>query len=748
MKKRLLIALLFAFIPSISALASYSFWSIADQAPTAVAGKQRIFPEKFAIAQLQQSAFENFQNLIPAENSQQFPLVLLPTPDGKMMEFKLFESPMMEAPLAAKYPQIKTYTAVSTADPFVTAKLDYTLFGFHAMVFNRNQTYFIDPLTDQKTEWYMVYYKSDFKKKAGELMTCHAEDDGEQIMPAQQAISLNEHPLPQNEFKTNGTDKRTYRLALACTVEYSDAVGGASPTKASVLSAMVTSVNRVNGVFERDFAMHCNLIANNDTLIFIGTTDPYSNSNGATMLGQNQTTINNRIGSANYDIGHVFSTGGGGIASLGSVCSSNSKAQGVTGSLNPVGDPFDIDYVAHEMGHQYGGSHTFNSVTGSCSGNRSGTSAYEIGSATTIMGYAGICGNDNIQSNSDDYYHLRSLEQMTNTNVIACASTVSSNNSIPTLAPISATYTIPYRTSFELTASGTDTDGDPLNYCWEEWDRGGSGSAWDAKTTVAPIFRSFFPTADPTRTFPAWKKLLQNVESYKGELLPDTNRTLRFRCTLRDMKNGYGSFYTSTDTVKLTVVKTPELFRVTSQDVPTQWAGWSNQTINWNIANTTASPISAGNVDIYLSIDSGKTWPFLLAANTPNDGSEIINVPNHNGTWCRVKVKGSGNVFFDLNDGWISITAVTAPAGLNDLDATALEIYPNPTQSSVMIKTADVRMNDAHIQICNTTGEIVLQSQLKNGSAQMDLEAIPAGVYMAFIINDQQQRIVKKIIKQ
>lgn len=745
--KKLLFSLCCFLSITASAIPFSQLWTFSSENNVNVPGERRIIPISYKLAQLNTAEFKQFQHVIPTEESGQFNTMWLPTPSGAQMEFKVFESSMMEKPLADKYPMIKTYTAISTNNPLITAKLDFTVFGFHAKVFNGSETYFIDPYSDLNTDWYVIYYKKQYAKPIDQRMHCE-QDAMHELEAPQTAVDISGQTIEPISFKTNGTNKRNYRLALACTMEYAAAVGGATPTKASVLSAMVTSMNRVNGVFERDFSMHATLIANNDTLIFLpGGTDPYTNNNGSTMLGQNQTTVNARIGSANYDYGHVFSTGGGGIASLGSVCATSTKAQGVTGSPNPVGDPFDIDYVAHEMGHQFGGSHTFNSVSGSCSGNRSGTSAYEIGSGTTIQAYAGICDNDDIQNNSDDYYHIRSLEQMTGTSVMACAQNTPSNNTIPVLNSIKDTFIIPYKTPFELTATGTDADGNPLTYCWEEWDRGGSGATWDAVTTVAPIFRSFDPNTSPTRTFPERSKLMQNIESYKGEILSVNARILKFRCTLRDMNNGYGAFNTldTGDQVRLDVRTTASLFRVTSQNTSgITWTGSSPQTITWDVAGTDQAPFNTATVSIYVSTDTGKTWPHVLATNIPNTGTANVLSPNVDAEGARIKVKAGDNVYFDLNDNYFRINKINYPAGVNDISAEQIKVFPNPNSGSFSLEIPTT-LKDATVTIVNSVGATMYSAPIQ-GKATINLHAQAKGVYFVKVNSSNHKQLVKKVV--
>ena len=643
------------------------YWQTIHPALVQSAGKQTLHPATYKAYVLQTAALKERLSVLK-EDPAQSEVIDLPTPDGSSRSFRIWQTPMMEPALAAKYPGIKTFTAEAADNKRVTAKIDISPAGFHAMIFDGNNTYFIDPYSDIEDGNYLVYFKRDHPKNSS--MSCG-------VAAAAEIPEVSEGATGARTF---GTQRRTYRLALACTGEYAAAVGGATPTKASVLAQMVLIMNRVNGVYEREFASRMTLIANTDTLIFLnGATDPYTNNDGGAMLDENQTTVTNRIGSANYDIGHVFSTGGGGIAGLGVICSNSAKAWGVTGLSNPVGDPFAIDYVAHEMGHQYGSDHTFNSSLGACSGNANNTMSFEPGSGSTIMAYAGICGTDDLQNNSDAYFHAVSLRNITNYIATGfgntCAAITASTNSPNTYPDFTQSYSIPLWTPFELTAPAvTDATQDTLTYCWEEWDLGGFGQPWDANNTLMPYFRSFSPATSATRVFPIMNRILAGSYNYKGERLPAAARTLKFIMTTRDIYQGWGCFNSSfdSDTVTLNVVSPGvDTFKVTSQGTSTTWNNGSTQTVTWTVANTTAAPINAANVNIYLSVDSGKTFPYTLAANVPNNGSASVTLPGvlPASNKARVKVKAANNVFFQINRSNITINVVPLPVDLQSFQA-------------------------------------------------------------------------------
>jgi hypothetical protein len=659
--------------------------------PVPSTGRQVITPERAVNLSLNTTYLQGQLSALSTD-VEYGQVIELPTPAGTFRSFMVWSTPMMEQMLANKYPALRTYTAYAVDDHRVTAKIDMTPGGFHAMVFEGGSTWFIDPYSDRNDGFYTCYYKKDCKRPVGKIMTCSTQDVVDQVGGS--ALYLTDSGLPNIKLKTNGTLKRTYRLALACTMEYAQAIGGLSATKAQVLAAMVTTMNRVNGVFEKEIAVTMVLVANNDTLINLpGGTDPFSNGNGNAMLGENQGFVTTRIGNANYDIGHVFSTGGGGVAYQGSVCATGDKAKGVTGQPNPIGDGFDIDYVAHEMGHQFGASHTFNASTSNCAGNGANYAAYEPGSGSTIMAYAGICGSANdFQGHSDAYFHAKSLSEISDyigssLGGGSCPVTVSTNNTIPTLPSFSQVYTIPYKTPFEITApEAIDTDHQTLTYCWEQWNRGDFGKDFANTYIKGPIFRSYNPDTGRTRVFVHLDSLLRNHTYYIGEKLPDTPRYLTFKCTVRDVFNGIGSFNFPDDTIHLNVVNTAGPFKVTSPIIPVSWMGSSMQTITWDVAGTNTGAVSCANVDILLSVDHGHTYPYVLTTATANDGSEVVLLPNIQATFsARIKVKGSGNVFFNLNP--IDFTINFDPNGVSTVPwADAVNVFPVPANDQITIR--------------------------------------------------------------
>jgi len=722
-------------------------WQATDTTQLPVGITRVLQPAQYRLYALNSAAMQSFLYALPAapEAAQ---TLQLPAPDGSIRGFRVWQTPVMEEGLAAKYPEIKTFTGTALQDPAVTVKLDYTPYGFHALVYDDGNTYFIDPYSNENTGYYQVYYKQDYARPGMQRMHCEADGDSD---PAFLSDDEDIHP----QYRINGSLKRTYRLALACTGEYAVAVAGSSPAKGAVLARMAVSVNRVNGVYERELAITLQLVANTDTLIFLdGSTDPYDNSNGSLMMSQNQTVADSRIGVAGYDIGHVFSTGGGGIAQKGSVCNSSLKARGVTGAASPQGDAFDIDYVAHEMGHQLGADHTFNSNMGSCGGgNRVASCAYEPGSGSTIMAYAGLCGSDNLQGQGSAYFHARSLEQITAYLATggACAAVTPTGNTPVSLPAFSHSYNIPFRTPFELTApesaAGTPT------WCWEEWDLSNSEATWSQSRLTAPLFRSFTPDTSRTRVFPQLEKLLGNITSYVGEKLPDTGRKLRFRLTVRSFRNGTGSFNFANDSIVLNVIRTAMPFAVVSPNTAAiSWTGGTTQTVTWHVGGTDATPISCTRVDIYLSVDGGHTYPFLLRAQAPNTGSAGITVPNtHTTSNARIKVKGNGNVFFDISDENFTIihdNNLPYPSAVTETQpwTKQVELYPVPAVRTLHVST----MPGLQLQVnmYNITGRELYKSTTY-GDLAIPVAGWQPGVYYLRLADPVSgQRIVRPVMIQ
>jgi len=638
-------------------------WKMITENDIPVSGTRYIKPTKFLTFKLDVASMQQVLSQAKRMDDPNYiPVFIeLPKPDGTVGSYQVHENETMSLGLAAQFPEIRSYDGIAMDNSGEVVKFDLTPQGFHAMTLIPGKpTLFIDPYSfgGGDIENYVVYSRADYI--SDKTFTCHVEEQlPTEIKGANDGI-----------VKSFGNcTKRTYRLALSATGEYTAFHGG---TVVLAQAAQVTTMNRVNGVYMRDLAVTLTIIANNNILIFTNSgTDPFTNGNPGTMINQNQTYTNTNIGAANYDIGHVFGTNSGGLAGLGVVCNNSQKASGVTGSGAPVGDAFDIDYVAHEMGHEFSGNHSFRGSTGSCSGNANGATAMEPGSGSSIMAYAGICSPQDVQPHSDDNFHGVNMNEMhifINGGGNGCAvATAIPSQSAPTITGSVGSVTIPANTPFALTATATDPDGDVLTYCWEQMDNQNSTQPPVGTSTNGPNFRSRTPSTSGTRYFPSIASLMSNGP-FTWEVLPTVSRTMNFRCTVRDNEANGGCndhedlVITTTSTAGPFIVNYPTATGIT-------WPGNSTQTVTWSVANTNAAPVSCANVDVLISTNGGATFS-VIANDVPNDGSQIITVPNTATTTAIIMVMCENGTFFDVSNNVFAITAATNDYTLNFQNST------------------------------------------------------------------------------
>lgn len=619
------LALLVAGLMNASGLAA-SEWNTVAARATAADGYE-VRASQYRIATVPADYFAGLQGGEPR--------LTLPLPDGKEVTFNLQPYDLLPSDLAARYPGILAFKGYDESNPVETGRFDLGPQGFHAMFSHQGRMVFVDPL--RNGEGYAIYYQQDAHSRL--------EEEADKVIGSQ-AKALARQVL------VDGNERKRYVIAISAAGEYTQYHGG---TVEAGLGAIATLLNRVNEVYQRDVAAEFQLASGNDTIIFTDTaTDPFNNDDGdidanVTVQQNAQTQAGTKLGP--FDIGHVVNTGGGGLAGLGVLCTAE-KSAGMTGSPNPVGDAFFIDYVAHEIGHQFGADHTFNGTTGSCGGgNREASQAWEPGSGSSIMAYAGICGEENLQANSLPYFHSKSIEQMRAhmARVASCGSSQSLTNNAPQVAA-GNDYVIPANTPFVLKGAGADLDQDPLSYTWEQIDLGTESFSVASMVDDGsrPLFRFVAPTALPERTLPSLPSLLSNTLA-KGEAWPATNRELNFRLTARDGKGGVAS-----DDMKIQVVNTGSAFRLTSPLVTPLGAG-ANQTIGWDVAGTNAAPINCSKVDLSLTRDEGVSWT-LLASGQPNSGSASVTIPAGNDGTARLKVACSDNLFFAISPLKLSVT--------------------------------------------------------------------------------------------
>lgn len=684
MQKLLLVCMSFVLLTTVSAQQK-NHWSAhtnVTRINTDKAVARTSFPKQFKLFNLDANPFRQELFSVAGKTASRHSMVIsLPNAEGQIEQFEVFEASNFEPVLQARFPEIRGFSGRGITDKYATLKLSLSPQGLQTMVFRtEKENEFIEPYSQDHT----VYAVFKSQRTLNKLpWSCTTVDQ-------KMVTDLNGRVAGTSNTLRSTGDLKTMRLAQSVTAEYSNYFGATDASQVGVvLAAINATLTRCNGVYEKDLAVHLNLIAATTNVIYYNAaTDPYdaaATGAGGTWNAQLQSTLTSVIGEANYDIGHLFgaSGGGGNAGCIGCICTNGSKGSGFTSPADgiPQGDNFDIDYVVHEVGHQMGANHTF-------SMNNEGTGVNkEIGSGITIMGYAGITSQD-VAPHSIDIYHEASIAQIqSNLATKTCPLTSAITNATPVVAPVS-NYIIPISTPFALTGSATDANaGDALTYCWEQNDNAsstqtGTKSVASATKATGPNWISFKPAASSTRYFPQLSTILAGgliTGPLPGgdaganiEALSSVARTLNFRLTVRDnapyssaapVSVGQTNF---TDMV-VTVNSASGPFAVTVPNTAVTWAGGSTQNITWSVANTTGAPVSCANVKISLSTDGGQTFPTVLAASTPNDGTEALIIPATPTATARIKIEAVGNIFFDISNNNFIIGGTVAcgdPAGL------------------------------------------------------------------------------------
>jgi len=587
----------------------------------------------------------------------------LPIPTGEFRRFEFRRSTTLSPGLSAKFPEIQAFEGRSIDKDGSTAQLELTTSGLSAQILDVQGRWMIDSIDGSDASKVRSYFARDDSRAQAPLQ-CGFDHDpirGSK-KTASNLLGVAQRPAAAGEqSRSRGAELRTYRLAIATTGEYSEYHGG---TTEDTLSAVVRVVNRINGIFNAELSVGFELVENIDEILFTDPlTDPFEgNDDLDVLIDESQSVIDEVIGEANYDIGHTFSSTGGGLAGIGP-CRNGSKASGVTGGTE--GEFFIVDFVAHEMGHQFGMFHTFNSSAESCVDNREGSAAFEPGAGSTIMSYNGLCGADNIPqnsllaSNSDPMFHSFSYEQAADyleTFGSVCGVGTDTGNRSPQV-DAGKRYSVPSGTPLIIEGDGSDPDGHELTYSWEQRDLGSAASLSSADDGSIPLFRALAPSTTPIRYLPKLSTVVSG-EVDNVEKLPRVARTMTMVVTARDQRGGVNS-----DTTSIEVISPPLTERSFSIEEP-NFGGdiGSEGTVRWNVGGTDEPPISVNEIDLFLSIDGGNTFstePFATVANT---GYARVAFPDDVDTdSARIMARGSGNIFFDISDEDLSLDG-SAPA--------------------------------------------------------------------------------------
>ena len=661
-------------IPVFSQSKFFETLSNKDKLPQAVEKTQNI--RKISIIQLDETALRKYLQASPLEfhnGGVTLPLEI-PLPNGTSETFGMVESPVLSPEQAALHPEIKTYTGNGLKNKKYVVRLSLTSSGFNAIILNvEDDAVYFEPYSKADRSLYFSYFSRDaFIPK--ELRHLGDGCGAGYLRRANGSVDISGKTLqPENAVLNNtGTTLRTYRIAIASAAEFTNVHAGANDAekKTATYNDILSYVNRMSALYRNEICVTFSLVSG-ENVIYTVVGTPYTHSNSGTMLDQCQTDLDANVMTANYDVGHVIgqSSGSGEGLATAEGCMGGGKAKGVTkiGGA-PYAQVFFDQTLFHEVGHQFGMSHSYNSSIPVCTTRNQPTSV-EPGAGATIMSYGFTCDGDDYFSSTINgpilvFHTINYSEMVTYMTTNVCGSTSATLNTLPVVTQ-PANYNIPKSTPFELTGSATDGNGDALTYSWEGTNTG-EATAPDvstlANTAKPPFFRTYEPTAITTRTFPLLSAIIGGTNYEKGDKLPSVAIATTHRLTVRDNRAGGGSTVFKDVTVTVDGASGPFL---ETTNLAGTYMGNSNQAITWSVNNTTSAPISCANVKISISTDGGTTFSTILLASTPNDGTESVTLPNIATTTARIKVEAVGNVFFDISNANFTITAVLPVELLN-----------------------------------------------------------------------------------
>ena len=675
------------------------------QTPQMMKAKETL--KNFKLYSIDENALKQYLAQAPLENNigKNKLDLQVPMPNGEIETFEVVNSQVLSPEIAKQFPSIKTYNGTGKTNKGLIIHFTVSNSGFNAIVLGSKNDFYIERQTDNKTRVanYISYYVKDIVTPKDFRKTNNSCGDKghtmlhiEPSMPVRSLLDFQRSSYGKGLYQPKpGVSLRTFRLAMSATGEYTNNFPGATiaDKQQAAFEYIVAEVNRMCAVYKTDLGVTFTLVSGTNTILT--DTKTLSNGDQSALLAQNQTLLDNVIGSDKYDVGHSHTfdgvgTSGGGLAVSPAICNASSKAEGVSGTGGaPWVQLFFDQTFFHEMGHQFGMSHSYNSNIPVCTTREQKTAA-EPGSGATIMSYGFTCGSDDYLQNSTTFgpilhFHTLNIDQALATiNANSCYVSTPSSNIAPVITAVTQGTTIPKSTPFSLSATASDENGDNLTYTWDGKNVGLEATPVPGdidNTAIPPYSRSYEASASGDRVFPILSSILDGTNQAKGDKLPSISTTLTYGLTVRDNNSEVGAIATSD--VVLTVDGNAGPFLITN-DLTGILQPSSNQTITWNVNNTdgsNGSTVNVPNVKISLSTDGGQTFGTVLLESTPNNGSASVTLPNLTTNSARIKVEAIGNIFFDISNSDFTIsstaTAVNTWTGVTSSDWTDVSNWSN-----------------------------------------------------------------------